>query len=156
MRHLIRRGLNRTYNRKLDEIPGVRGKLELSESIKRLAFPSCRAVCEFDEYGYNTTHNQIIKATLGRLVRTAELDHDLREDLRVLYGYFESVDDLPLSNRAFRRVQLHSNNRFYLLLLQVCWILFRQLLPTPKGEKLRFVAFTDEQMETVFEQFVRN
>jgi 5-methylcytosine-specific restriction enzyme subunit McrC len=156
IRHLLKRGLDRSYTSETSDIPGVRGKLEISATIKRKGKGDGRAVCTFDELTHDVLHNQLLKATLLRLVRAERIDNELRRDLSDLLRRFDSVRAIPLRNEAFRQVQLHSNNRFYRLLLQVCLIIYRQLLPEPTGAAYRFVEFSQEQLDVIFQAFVRN
>jgi 5-methylcytosine-specific restriction enzyme subunit McrC len=156
IRHLITRGLDRAYISETSDIPGIRGKLEISASIKRRGRVDGRAVCTFDELSHDVLHNQILKATLLRLVKTNGLAAELRRDLIDLAGKFADVRSIVLRNEAFRQVQLHSNNRFYRLLLQVCNLLYRQMLPDPAGTAYRFADFSQEQLEVIFQSFVRN
>jgi 5-methylcytosine-specific restriction enzyme subunit McrC len=157
IRHLLKRGLDRAYRSETNDIPGVRGKLEISATLKRKGKGDGRAVCTSDELTHDVLHNQLLKATLLRLVRTKRIGGELRRDLVDLLGRFENVGSIALRNEAFRQVQLHSNNRFYRLLLHVCALLHRQMLPDPSGEAAyRFADFTPEQLDVIFQSFVRN
>jgi 5-methylcytosine-specific restriction enzyme subunit McrC len=156
IQHLIKRGLDRAYISETTDIPGIRGKLEISASIKRRGRVDGRAVCTFDELSHDVLHNQILKATLLRLVKTDCVAPELRRDLSDLAGKFASVRAIVLRNEAFRQVQLHSNNRFYRLLLHVCNLVHRQMLPDPAGAVYRFTDFSHEQLEVIFQSFVRN
>lgn len=157
IRHLLKRGgLDRSYTGETSDIPGIRGKLEISATIKRKGKGDGRAVCTFDELTHDVLHNQLLKATLLRLVRVDRIDHELRRDLSDLLRRFDRVRVIAIRNEAFRQVQLHSNNRFYRLLLHVCLILHRQMLPDPAGATYRFVEFSQEQMDVIFQGFVRN
>jgi 5-methylcytosine-specific restriction enzyme subunit McrC len=157
IRHLLKRGLDRAYTNETSDIPGIRGKLEISATLKRKGKGDGRAVCTFDELTHDVLHNQLLKATLLRLVRAGGIDDELRQQLLDLLGRFESVRTIALRNEAFRQVQLHSNNRFYRLLLHVCALLHRQMLPDPSGAAAyRFAEFSPEQLDTIFQSFVRN
>jgi 5-methylcytosine-specific restriction enzyme subunit McrC len=156
IQHLIKRGLDRAYISETSDIPGIRGKLEISASIKRRGRVDGRAVCTFDELSHDVLHNQLLKASLIRLVRTDQIDSGLRRELSDLLLRFANVRTIALRNEAFRQVQLHSNNRFYRLLLSVCALLHRQMLPDSTGATYRFVDFSEEQLDTIFQSFVRN
>ena len=66
--HLLRRGLDRGYVSHRDAIPGVRGRIDLSATVKANTMARARAVCEFDEFTADVTHNRILRATSPRLV----------------------------------------------------------------------------------------
>src|SRR3954468_9405112 len=57
--HLLRRGPDRGYLPRTEVIPGIRGKLDLSASIKANLLPSARTACQFDELSHDVPHNQI-------------------------------------------------------------------------------------------------
>jgi 5-methylcytosine-specific restriction enzyme subunit McrC len=154
--HLLKRGLDRAYKAETEEIPGIRGKLELATTIKRISLTNARLVCTFDDLTHDVLHNQILKATLLRLARLDRLDAELRRNLSDLVRRFDNVRTITIRNEAFRQVQLHSNNRFYRLLLEVCALLHRQLLPDPSGKGYRFSDFSPEQLERIFQRFVRH
>jgi 5-methylcytosine-specific restriction enzyme subunit McrC len=154
--HVLKRGLDRGYASFTESIPGVRGRLDIGQTVKTASHRSGRLVCAYDELTYDVLHNQILKSTLLRMIAIPDLDRDLRIELRDLVRRFDEVSVIMLTLDAFKKVQLHANNRFYRLLMAVCRLLYRHVLPDPAGEGYRFMGFSDEQMQTVFEAFVRN
>lgn len=155
---LLRRGPDRGYLPHSEVIPGVRGKLDLSATLKANLSAQARTICQFDELSYDVAHNQILKATLRRLLRSDGLDRNLRGPIRNAYQRLPAVSDVPLSRRSFRAVQLHRNIRFYRFLLHVCRLLFRQLIPSEATGEFRFRTFTGDErrMRRLFEHFLRN
>src|SRR5437588_340691 len=67
---LLRQGLHRAYLSRQESIPGVRGKLDLSATVKADLLRRTRTICEFDELSHDILHNRILKATLAQLLRT--------------------------------------------------------------------------------------
>ena len=70
--HLLRRGLDRGYVGFADDVAGVRGKLDLSSTLKRQTLTRARTRCHVDELSYDVVHNQILKATMRSLARASE------------------------------------------------------------------------------------
>ncbi len=70
-RRLLRRGLDRGYLPHEDEIPGVRGKLLVTQTLRRNLLRHGRAACAWDELEYDTLPNRILKTTLQRLHEAA-------------------------------------------------------------------------------------
>jgi 5-methylcytosine-specific restriction enzyme subunit McrC len=155
---LLRRCPDRGYLPRTDDILGVRGKLDLSLTVKANAFTRARTVCCFDELSYDVPHNQILKATLRLLLRTDNLDAKLREPIRTACQRMHGFSDVPLSERTFRAVQLHRNVRFYRFLLDVCRLLFDELIPDEATGAFRFRDFArdEERMRRLFERFLFN
>ena len=156
--HLFKKGLDRNYREQEDSLAGIKGKLLLAESLKQQTFQRGKAVCRFDEFNHDVLHNQILKATLGRLQNLKILDEKIRREVRLLFNRFHEVSDISLSKPVFRRVQLHRNNQFYGFLLHVCELLNNNLLPDEEPGQFRFRDFLkdEKQMPGLFEAFVRN
>jgi 5-methylcytosine-specific restriction enzyme subunit McrC len=155
--HLLRRGADRGYLLRVEDIPGIRGKLDLSATAKTNMLVRARTVCHFDELSFNVLHNRILKTTVRRLLQTSILDGRIREPLRNTYRRLGDVEELQLTGRHFEMVQLHRNIRFYRFLLHVCRLLYDCLVPDETTGTFRFRDFSrDEQrMHRLFEKFLR-
>src|SRR5205823_4476918 len=79
--HVARRGLDRNYIPHEDALAGIRGHIDVAESVRRLLLVRGRALCRFDEFMANTLPNKIIKATARFLARVPDLDGSLRDRL---------------------------------------------------------------------------
>src|SRR5262245_35394543 len=101
---LLRRGLDRGYLEAAEELAGVRGKCSLSATVKGNLLVRGRTLCQFDELSYDVLHNQVLKATLGQLLRT-EIDPKLRPAVRTAYLRLPQVRTVELSRRVFNSVQ---------------------------------------------------
>lgn len=156
--YLLRRGLDRNYLAQREAIPGIRGKLDLTGTIKANLMPRAHAVCEFDEFSHDVLHNRLLRSTLRRLLRTRRLDPRLRDSIRATYHRLHEVTDIPITPRAFRSVHLHRNNRVYRFLLDTCLLLYQCLIPDEATGELRFRSFVRDKnrMHRLFERFVRN
>jgi 5-methylcytosine-specific restriction enzyme subunit McrC len=64
LRHLARRGLEQGYQLREEELSGVRGRLDVANSVRRFLFMQGRSFCSFDEISADTSANRILKATL--------------------------------------------------------------------------------------------
>ena len=156
--HLLRRGLDQSYITEEAEIVGIRGRVNIGTTMRRMLAPHGRAHCEFDELRVDTLPNQILRASVKRLVRAPILDPDLRRKLRGLERELGGISNVPLSRSMFRSVQLHSNNRFYRFLLSICELILTMSLIDEVGEGFRFRDFVrdDKAMARLFESFVFN
>lgn len=155
---LIRRGLDRGYVNKNEEIKGIKGKFDLANSIKKLSLYRASAYCSFDELEYSVLHNCILKSMLYILMRAKDLDEAIRDDAMLLYRHFNEIEDIKLSKRSFGNVQLHRNNYHYGFLMNICELLYDCLLPEEKAGRYKFKNFLDDDtaMNIIFENFVRN
>lgn len=155
--HLLRRGADRGYFLRVEDIPGIRGKLNLSATTKANVLVRARTVCHFDELSFNVLHNRILKTTVRRLLQTSTLDDRIREPLRNTYRRLGDVEELQLTGRHFEMVQLHRNIRFYRFLLHVCRLLYDWLVPDEATATFLFRDFTrdEKRMHRLFEEFLR-
>jgi 5-methylcytosine-specific restriction enzyme subunit McrC len=158
IKRLLRQGFDRDYVSHQEDLQSPKGKIDTSSSIKRALLFRNSVVCAFDELSRNVLHNQIIRATLYRLARTAGIDGDLSHELRALGRQLEGVALIEIRADHFVRVQLHRNNAFYRFLLHVCELCFHALLADETSGEYRFRDFVrdEERMRKVFQDFVFN
>lgn len=156
--HLLRRGLSQSYVIEEAEIAGIRGRINIGVTARRMLASHSRAFCEFDELRVDILPNQILRATVFRLIRVPSLDVDLRSKLRSVYRELGGITDVPLSRRLFRSVQLHSNTRFYRFLLSICELVAMMSLVDEASGDFRFRDFIrdDNAFARLFEAFVCN
>lgn len=156
--HLLRRGLDQSYVTEQAEIAGIRGRVNIGVTVRRMLVPHGRAYCEFDELHVDTPLNQILRATVNRLIRVPSLDRQLQLKLRALNRELGGITDVPLSRSMFRSIQLHSNNRFYRFLLSICELVLTMSLMDEAAGDIRFRDFVrdDKAMARLFESFVFN
>lgn len=154
--HLLKRGLDRGYVTRHEELAGIRGRLDIAASVKHLSLQRARAWCTHDELTADVLHNRIVKTTLRLLARATDLDEEHRERLHELYRRMPEVGEERPNLRAFGRVVLHRNNAFYGFVLNVCELVQRNLLVEERTGRTTFRDFRrDEgQMQRLFEEFL--
>lgn len=111
--HLLKRGLDRGYITEAEDTSSLRGKFDVSTTIKHNCLRHVRVHCLFDSLSHDVVHNRIIKTTIGRLVRCEGLDENLRQELLGVYRRLHDIAAIELSPNVFARVTLHRNNGFY-------------------------------------------
>lgn len=156
--HLLKRGIDRNYILVSEELNTIRGKLDLGFSYRKQLLQKGKAVCSYDELHHNILHNQILKTTIYNLVHIKELNDELKKELIRIYHYFHQIEQINLSANSFSKVTLHRNNYFYLFLLNVCELVYENLLISEETGESRFRDFIrdDKKMAYLFEEFVRN
>jgi len=123
-RIVLKRGIEKSYVGETIELAGIKGKLELSSTLKSGLFLKQRTICSIDEFSGDILSNQILITTLYRLVRTRNLDSELKKQIKSLIWMLPGIRIIELNNRVFSQVRLHRNNRFYAFLIRVCNIIF--------------------------------
>ena len=154
--HLLKRGLDRSYVIEEIDGPSVRGKLDLTTTVKRNLLRHMQVHCVVDSLQHDVLHNQIVRTTLGRMVRCQNLDRELRDRLLRLYRRLSEISEVPLSPKAFGDVILHRNNAYYRFLLQLCRLIYENRLidERPGGWQFRDFLREPKAMARLFERFV--
>lgn len=155
-RRLLRRGLDRGYLQREEEIAGIRGKVLVTTTLRRNLLCQGRAACAWDELEYDTLPNRILKTTLQRLHAAVELDNNTRADVHDLLRWLSPVQSIELRAEHFRRIQLHRNNRIYGFLLHICEFIHEHWLPAERGGGRHFRDFVRAGLPALFEKFVFN
>lgn len=154
---LIKRGFNREYLNVSDEIPVLRGKININETLKRQSFILGRVNCEFDELSSNVLFNQIIKTSLVTLMKYKQLEKGILQQIVNVSRYFDGIDIIQLEKAHFSRIRFNRNNRFYQLILDICELLFDEVIVTShKGETLFKDFIRDNRMAALYEKFILN
>lgn len=113
----IKRSLGREYIPVTESRAALRGKLEISDSIKSRTILKKQMVCTFDEFSVNSYMNQIIKSTVMLLLRS-DISKARKKELRKLMVYFDDVDTLDAHHINWD-IQYNRNNQTYRMLISV-------------------------------------
>jgi 5-methylcytosine-specific restriction enzyme subunit McrC len=84
----IKRGLHKDYINQSEILGNLRGKIDMTSSIKQQTMMTRRMVCNYDLFTEDTLLNQILKTTLLLLLRHGEVKLENRKALRKLLLYF--------------------------------------------------------------------
>lgn len=149
----LKRGLGREYIDRTDALSTLRGKIEVSESVKARSVLRRQMVCSYDEFSVDTRMNRILKATMRLLVR-ADIDKAHERELKQQLMYFGNVSDIDLATIDWD-MRFDRNNQTYRMLINVCWLVTKGLLQTQADGPSRLMDFLDEQrMSRLYEKFI--
>ena len=155
---LLRRGLDRGYLLHEEKMVRVRGRIDMTQTLRYGVNASPQLVCQFDDLSPNVMHNQILRASIEALLHVDRVNSELKNGLRTAYGKLSGIDRIEVTSAMFGQIQLHRNNRYYALLLFVCRLVHSLKLPDHGSGHSKFNdLISDEKvMEKVFEDFLRN
>jgi len=155
---LLKRGIDKSYTDHTEELAGVKGKIEISQTLKSNLLFKQRTICTYDDFSANIISNQILVSTIYRLTRTKGLDKELKNKLVSLQRMLSGIEIIEITNSLFKQVRLNRNNRFYGLVMNVCQIIYESTFPSEEQGKYKFSDFTrdDRKMNQLFEAFIRN
>ena len=121
----LKRGLGREYIEQTEALSSVRGKIDISESIKTRSLMKRQLVCTYDDFSVNSYMNRIIKTTMVLLVRS-DISKGRKKELKKLLIYFDDVDVLDVHNINWK-VQYNRNNQTYRMLISICYLVIKGL-----------------------------
>lgn len=149
----VKRGLGREYIAETDTLSGIRGKINITESIKTQAMLRKQMVCSYDEFSTNTCMNKILKTTMLRLLR-ADINSERKREIKKLLVFFAEVDVLDIHNINWKQ-QYNRSNQTYQMLVSVCYLTIKGLLQTTSVGETKLMDFIDEQhMCRLYEKFI--
>lgn len=149
----LKQGINRNYIEQNEKLSCIRGKINISDSIKQQTFIKQQLVCSFDEFSLNSYMNRIIKTTMKLLLRL-DVSKSRKKTLKNLLSYFSEVEttDIHSINWNFR---FNRNNQSYQMIMSVCYLIIKGLLQTTSDGSIKLMKFLDEQrMCSLFEKFI--
>ena len=155
---LLKRGIDRQYLNKNEVYQGIKGKVNITDFLRKNLFSKGLSICEFDELSADILPNQILKTTLQNLTQIPSLSPTLKQEIRtVIYRLYE-VNEIVLTDTTFHQVQINRNNSFYAFLLNISELIYQNLLINEKTGKFQFKDFLkdERQMARLFEEFIRN
>lgn len=149
----IKRGLGKEYIPRTEALSFLRGKIDISETIKTQALQRKQMVCSYDEFSVNSYLNRIIKSTVLILLR-ADITKARKKELRKLLAFFDDVDTIDLYSVNWN-VQYNRNNQTYRMLISICYLVVKGLLQTQSDGSTKLMDFLDEQrMHRLYEKFI--
>ena len=150
---LIKRGLNKAYIEEKDSLNCLRGKIDISESIKRQTMIKQQLVCTYDNFTINSYFNRIIKTTIIVLIRS-DIGVSRKKSLRNLLLFFKDIGELNPYNINWGQTY-NRNNEYYRMLLSICYLVIKGLLQSSSGYKYKLNRFFDDnQMHRLYEKFI--
>lgn len=149
----LKRGLGREYIPETEALSAIRGKIDISESIKTRTMLKKQLVCAYDDFSVNSYMNQVIKTTLELLLRS-DISKTRKKELRKLFAFFGEVEMLDAHNINWS-FKYNRNNQTYRMLISICYLIVKGLLQTNSDGTKKLMDFIDEQrMSRLCEKFI--
>jgi 5-methylcytosine-specific restriction enzyme subunit McrC len=155
---LLKRGIDRQYIAENEVYQGIKGKVNITDSLRRNLFSKGLSVCEFDELSADILPNKILKTTLQNLTQITSLSPTLKQEIRTIIYRLHEVSEIVLTDTIFHQVQINRNNSFYAFLLSISELIYQNLLTNEEAGHFQFKDFLrdERQMARLFEEFIRN
>ncbi len=150
----LKRGLGRAYVPQTESLSSLRGKIDVSKSIKAQVLQQKRLICNYDEFSVNSPMNRIIKSTAELLLR-GNISKQQKKQLKKLLVYFDAVSLIDL-HQVNWNIHYNRNNQTYRMLISVCYLVVKGLLQTNTDGTTKLMDFLDQQrMCRLYEKFIR-
>lgn len=148
----VRRGMPRTYVAHQEDLPALRGRLDVTRQFTTLAAAPHRLACRYDEFSDDTALNQVMKAAISRL-RWLARSHANQRSLAELALIYADVSDVPAAMLRWDRiVPDRTNMRWQGLLRLSKLILGDKFQNSAAGAADGFALLFD--MNALFERYV--
>lgn len=149
----IKCGLGKEYILRTEALSSLRGKMDITESIKTQTILKKQMRCTYDEFSFNGTKNRIIKSTLELLLKS-DIPKYRKKELRKLIIFFSEVENIDLHSVNWN-MKYDRNNKTYRMLISICYLVVNGLLQTNLDGNTKIMDFLDEQsMFRLYEKFI--
>lgn len=150
----LKQGLYREYVEKHESLSTLKGHIDINETIRNRIQRKHLLACDYDELSENNLLNQILKSTILKLVRCAEVDKKRKSQLLKLLPFFADVADINLKNVRWSTLTFQRNNQAYKMLMNLCYFISTEILMTTERGDYKMATFSDENMSRLYERFI--
>ena len=151
----IKQGLYREYHLLSEDLPTLRGKIDMQATSRNLIARKHLLTCEFDDLTENNLLNQILKTTVMLLIHHSEVDDEYKADLKKEMLFFSTVDEIDPTTIKWNSIRFHRNSGSYRMLISFCQLIIEGMLLTTENGEYKLVTFIDEQrMSRLYEKFI--
>lgn len=151
----LKQGLYREYLNTRENMAVMRGKIDLSGTIKNKIARRQILACEYDDLSENNLLNQIIKTTVMMLLRYSKVDAEYQNALKKEMLFFSHVDTIEPASIRWSSIRFQRNNQTYRMLVSICQLILEGMLLTTEQGQYKLASFVDEQrMCRLFEKFI--
>lgn len=151
----LKQGLYREYLGRKDDLPVMRGKIDMPGTIKNKIEKKQCLSCEFDELSENNLMNQVLRTTVMLLLNYADIDAEYKRDLKKEMLFFSNVDEIDPLEIKWSSIRFQRNNQDYRVLLSICQLVIEGMLLSTADGEYKLASFVDDQrMSRLYEKFI--
>lgn len=150
--HLLQEGLVKSYQRKEENLPVLKGRLVVSKHIRKNQLQRDRFFVNFEKYDYNHLFNQLIFKGLLVLEKIIQ-QPALIEKLRQIRAVFPKIKEITVNKRDFEQLKLHRQTQRYATALDIARLLILNYTPDISHGKNHVLAILFD-MNLLWEEFI--
>lgn len=152
----LKKGLNKEYITINEVTSNIKGKIEMSDSLKNKTMIYHKMSCNYDELSINSYMNKILKTTLKLLVKTNKLDKKYKIEIKKILIFFKDIEEIDYKTINWSLLKYNRNNITYKMLMNVCYLIINGLIISNEKGEDKFMTFIDDQrMSALYERFVK-
>ena len=148
----VRKGMPRRYIEQEDDLPVMRGSLDVVRQFTVFAANPSRLACRFDDLSEDMEINRIMKAAVTVLRNTAQ-SRDNQRRLRELSFIYADISDVPVSTLRWDKATIDRSNERWRDLLELARLLLENRFQTTTGGSSRGFSLLFE-MNVLFEEYI--
>lgn len=150
----LKRGLCKEYVSQTEPLSTVRGRMDVTASLKRQTLLRRQIICTYDAFSEDCRMNEILKSTMLLFLHASIVSKERKRELRRLLAYFDEVSEMDLRHVDWQ-FRYRRNNRQYQMLIAICELAAKGLLQTQADGAMKVMEFLDEQsMCQLYEKFL--
>ncbi|MCL2015396.1 MAG: hypothetical protein FWG68_04010 [Defluviitaleaceae bacterium] len=150
---LIKRGFLKNYIPQTEETATIRGKIDVTNSLRRLSLQNARAICIFDDFSNNILFNQILKTTFLQLANQP-IQPNLKKDVRTVLAYFNEISAIGTNAIKWDSLALNRNNAHYDTILHFCRLICENAIANRNIGENNFATLAEKFLPRLFEKFI--
>ena len=148
----LRKGMPRRYVEREEDLPTLRGQLDITRQFTRHAVNPSRLTCRFDLLSEDIALNRIMKAAVVRLLCVSRRSANQKR-LRELAFVYADIADVPVSALRWDEVVIDRTNRSWQELFAMARLFLQDRYQTTTGGSGQGTAMLFE-MNALFEEYV--
>tara|TARA_R110002110_G_scaffold85816_4_gene223685 strand:- start:9836 stop:11140 length:1305 start_codon:yes stop_codon:yes gene_type:complete len=148
----VRQGMLRRYLEQEDDLPSLRGRLDVNRQFLRHAVAPQKLACRFDDLSPDIALNQVMRAVITRLSRLAQAPDNQRM-LRELNFAYADVTEVAAGALRWDQITLDRTNQRWRDLLSLARLFLSDRHQDTSGGTIDGHALLFE-MNVLFEQYV--
>ena len=152
----LKRGLSKEYISIIEDTKSIKGKINISESVKNYTMKNSSMICEYDEYSNDSYMNKILKTTALLLIKSQNIKkEEYRDSLKREMLYFKDIGTIDIKRINWNSMTYNGNNKTYKLLMNVCYLIINGLLISGEEGDIVFAKYIDDQtLPRLYEKFI--
>lgn len=123
----VKRGLVKDYVQGTAVESAIRGRMDVSTSLRDRTLYKQRMVCIYEDYTENCPLNRIVKAGAKLLISCPDVSEENRKRLQDLMIYFSTVDNISLRRLSWK-INYGKNGPAYRPMVEACRFAAQELL----------------------------